>query len=130
MRGESLPEGFHMVMSYLLVDSVRSLIEFLSSAFNAEEIEISTHEDGTINHPQLLIGDSIVTMGQSQEDYPPMPTMLFLYVNDVDTVYSQALEAGGESLREPGEETDGDRTAAIRDKFGNRWRIAMPLQKE
>jgi len=69
-------------------------------------------------------------MGQSQEDYPPMHTMLYLYVDDVDTVYSQVLEAGGESLRKPREETYGDRTAGIWDKFGNQWWIATPLQKE
>ncbi len=54
MRGKSIPEGFHTGTPYLLVDSVRSLIEFLSSAFNAEEIEISTHEDGTLNEPPAV----------------------------------------------------------------------------
>ena len=119
MRGKTVPEGFSTVTPYLLVDGVPALINFLQSAFDAEEIMRSTLGDGTVNHAQVKIGDSMVMMGQAQKEYPAMPAMLYLYVDDVDGVYAQALAAGGKALREPTDQEYGDRAAGVRGPSGN-----------
>lgn len=63
--------------------------------------------DGTIRHAEVKIGDSVVMVGEATEEWPPMPAMLYLYVEDVDRVYRQALEAGATSLREPADQPVG-----------------------
>lgn len=130
MIGKSVPDGFHTVTPYLLVSNVPALLQFLKDAFGAEEIMRSTLDDGNVNHAQARIGDSMVMMGQAQQEYPPMPVMLYLYIDDVDAVYAQALQAGGEAHREPRAEDYGDRTAAVRDAFGNQWWLATPLNRD
>lgn len=127
MTPSAIPEGFHTVTPYLLVRGVVGLIDFLKQAFDAEEIHRSTLPDGSVNHAQVRIGDSMVMMGESREEYPPMPTMLYLYVEDMDSVYAGAIAAGGISLREPTDEVYGDRVGGLIDPFGNQWWVATHL---
>lgn len=119
-----IPEGYHTVTPYLLVADVPREIEFLRQAFGAEESYRSTLPDGTVNHAAVRIGDSMVMMGQANEQYPAMPAMLYLYVADVDATYEQALQAGGTSVREIKDETYGDRVGGVKDAFDNQWWIA------
>lgn len=72
----------------------------------------------------MQIGDSIVMLSDTTEQFKPMPGMLYLYVDDVDVVYQRAIQAGASSLREPTDEAYGDRVAGIRDMCGNQWWIA------
>ncbi len=78
---------------------------------------------GEIMHAEVKIGNSIVmlndTMGQ-----PTTAASLFLYVNDADSVYRQALKAGATSVSEPADMFWGDRVAQVSDQFGNQWWIA------
>ena len=53
-----------------------------------------------------------------------MPTMLYMYVEDVDAVYKKAMEAGGKSVMEPIDQFYGDRSGAVEDMAGNQWWIA------
>jgi len=48
------------------------------------------------------------------------PQALWLYVEDPDAAYRQALAAGATSLSEPADQ-HGERTAGIEDPYGNRW---------
>jgi uncharacterized glyoxalase superfamily protein PhnB len=52
-----------------------------------------------------------------------MPAFLYLYVEDTDTVYRRALEAGAVSIEEPTEVPYGDRRATVEDPCGNVWQI-------
>jgi PhnB protein len=54
--------------------------------------------------------------------------MFYLYVPNVDDVYKQAVAAGGISFQEPTDQFYGDRTAAVRDNFGNKWYIATHIK--
>ena len=114
---------------YLLVDSVPSLLEYLQKAFAAKVVNRATNEAGIVNHAQVKVGNSMVMMGQAQAEYPAMPTMLYVYVDNVDEAYQQALAAGGESLREPVDEDYGDRSGGVRDPLGNIWWLATPLPR-
>lgn len=124
MSNPVIPAGYHTVTPYLLVGHAAREIEFLRQAFDAEESYRSTLPDGTVNHAAVRIGDSMVMMGQANEQYKAMPAMLYLYVPDVDAIYEQALRAGGTSVREVQDETYGDRVGAVADEFGNQWWIA------
>jgi len=52
------------------------------------------------------------------------PGAILLYVPDADGAYKRALKAGATSVREPMDAFYGDRTAGVKDSFGNTWWIA------
>jgi PhnB protein len=128
MTIKPIPEGYHTVTPYLVVKGAAQLIDFLKQAFDAEEIQRMALPDGTISHAEVRIGDSVVMLGEAQGEYPSMPAMLHLYVEDVDTVYQRVLGAGATSLREPVNEFYGDRIGGVRDSFGNQWWIATHME--
>jgi uncharacterized glyoxalase superfamily protein PhnB len=112
----------------LVVPGASDLIEFLRQAFGAQEKERHARPDGGIMHAEVRLGDSIVMLGDSSPEFEPTRTSIHLYVDDVDSMYRRALEAGGESLREPEDQFYGDRSAGIKDRFGNQWWLATHVE--
>ena len=123
MTVKPIPDGFHAVTPYLLVKNVADQLEFLTKAFGAEVIERMDSPHG-IMHAEVKIRDSIIMMGQAGGEREPMPAMLYLYVEDADSAYKKAIEAGGESVLEPTDQFYGDRSGAVKDSQGNEWWIA------
>jgi uncharacterized glyoxalase superfamily protein PhnB len=117
-----IPDDYHSVTPFLLVEGAAELMEFMKQAFAAQEI-MRMEGDGRLKHGEVQIGDSKIMMADA-EDMPSMPGMVYLYVEDVDSVYDRALQAGATSMQEPTDQFYGDRSAGARDKFGNQWWIA------
>jgi uncharacterized glyoxalase superfamily protein PhnB len=115
--GTSTPQGWHTVTPRLVVHDPANLVRFLHQAFGASG-------DFTADAPSVMrIGDSIVMVsGAGPRD--PMAAFLYLYVDDVDSTYQRALEAGAVSLEEPADMPYGDRRAMVKDPCGNDWQIA------
>jgi uncharacterized glyoxalase superfamily protein PhnB len=128
MAVKAIPEGYHTVTPYLVVSGADRVIEFLKQAFGAAEIQRTTGPDGAIRHAEVSIGDSRLMLGEAGGAYPPMPAMLHLYVEDVDTVYRRAIQAGAVTMREPVNEFYGDRMAGVKDLAGNQWWIATHVE--
>ena len=112
-----IPEGWHSVTPRLVAPDVVKLVKFLRLAFGAKG-------DLRTDRPcQMRIGDSLVMVGGAgPRDL--MPAFLYLYIDDVDTVYQRALEAGAVSLEAPTDTPYGDRRGMVRDPGGNIWQIA------
>ena len=123
-----IPKGFHAVTSYLTVPGVAKLIDFLKHAFEAQELGRHALPDGRIMHAAVKIGDSIVMMGEPAGPQQPRPCNLYLYVEDVDTVYRRAVAAGGKSINEPQNQFYGDRSGGVEDPSGNCWWIASRVE--
>lgn len=128
MSVNPIPEGYRTITPYLVVTDVNRQIEFIQKAFNGDLITHLDGSDGSIIHAEVRIGDSRVMMGNSSDEYPPMPAMLYVYLENVDDVYQQALHAGGESLKEPEDQFYGDRTANVKDPLGNIWSISTHVE--
>lgn len=79
-----IPEGYHTVTPYLVIQGVPKLIDFLKQAFDAQEIMRMPRPDGTIMHAEVRVGDSAVMMGEARGEFKPMPGSLYLYVDDTD----------------------------------------------
>jgi len=124
MAVKPIPDGYHSVTPYLIVQGVAKLIDFLKQAFDAKEIERMAGPDGTVMHAEVRIGDSVVMMGEARGESKPMPAALYLYVNDTDVTYRRALQAGATSLKEPADQFYGDRSGGVKDPAGNQWWIA------
>ena len=67
-------------------------------------------------------------MADSTAQYNPIPSQLYVYVDNVDHTYKRGLEAGGISEQEPTTQFYGDRTAAVKDPTGNVWWIATHIE--
>lgn len=123
-----IPDGFHTVTPFLVVKDTTKLLEFVKKAFNGETTSIMKDPDGRVMHATARIGDSIIMASDEMERFPAMSCMLYLYVDDVDAIYKQAIKAGGQSLREPTDEFYGDRSAGIKDAWDNQWWIATHVE--
>ena len=120
-----IPEGYHTVTPYILVQGADKLIDFIKKAFDAKETERYSMSDGSIGHAEVRIGDSVLMVSDAQgEEYKPMAAGIHLYVEDCDVTYKHALEAGATSVSEPQDQFYGDRSAGVNDQFGNKWWIA------
>ena len=125
MAVKPVPDGYHSVTPYLTVRGATKVIEFLKQAFGAR----LTHEpikrpDGSIMHAQVLIGDSRIMIAEESEMAKATMSTLYLYVPDVDSVFRQAVKAGGQTIMEPSDMFYGDRSGGVKDPSGNSWFIA------
>jgi PhnB protein len=117
-------EGFRTLTPYLIVREADELLEFVKKAFGAKELFRGTGSAGGM-HAEVRIGDSIVMLGGgSQAGITPMPTSIWLYVEDADAVYAAAMRAGAKSITEPMDQPYGDREAGVIDPGGNQWYIS------
>jgi len=130
MPGMPLPEGYHSVNPYIVVDDAERLIAFLVAVFAGNEQ--GTRElkpDGRIGHADVRIGDSLVMVSDAGEAFPARPCVLFVYVDDVDSTHRAALVAGATSILEPSDQPWGDRVGGFHDPFDNRWWVATHLRE-
>lgn len=126
---KSVPEGFHSVTPYLIVEGASSLLEFIKNSFAGELTYImKDDESGKVTHATIKIGDSMVMVSDAMEGMEANKTMLFVYVDDTDKFYQKAIDAKGISKREPRDEFWGDRAACVEDKWGNTWWIATHIE--
>jgi PhnB protein len=124
MTVKPIPDGYHTVTPYIVVRGAANLIEFLQQGFKAKEICRILHPEGCIMHAEVKIGDSIIMLSEARGEFQPMPSSIFLYVENTDATYDRALQAGGISMMEPKDEFWGDRHASVKDPSGNHWSIA------
>ena len=125
MAAKPVPDGYHTVTPYLTVRGASKVIEFLKQAFGAKlSHEPVKRPDGTIMHAQVQIGDSPVMIADESEMAKATPSSLYLYVPNVDSVYQQAVKAGGSAVMEPMDMFYGDRGGSVKDPSGNSWFIA------
>jgi PhnB protein len=128
-QGENyFSEGAPTVQPYLHPLRGEPLIDFLKRSFDARELDRATSPEGAVLHTTLKIGDSALEMTDADGPYQPMASMFYLYVADVDAVYRRALEAGATSISEPVDQSYGDRSAGVKDAFGNQWYIATHIK--
>ena len=128
MSVRPIPEGFRNVIPFLVCTGADKVIEFCKKVFDAKEEGIYRLEDGTIMHASIRIRDSAVMLSEKSQNQPAMPSMLYIYVEDVDSVYKKAIDAGGTSLREPTDEFYGDRSAGVKDSSGNQWWLGAHIE--
>jgi PhnB protein len=112
------------IVPYLVVNGAADAIEFMKNAFGAEERLRVPRGDGTLQHAEVVIGDSVVEIGDATEQWNALQVPLHLYVPNADAVYAAAIRAGATSLRAPVDQPYGDREAGVTDRWGNQWFIA------
>jgi PhnB protein len=136
MAVNPIPEGYHTVTPYLAVDDAAEAIEYYKKAFGAQERVRMNTPDGKIGHAELEIGDSLVMLSDpfpQASTKPPRElggttASVFMYVEDVDAVVKQAVDAGATIEMEIANQFWGDRFGTVADPFGHLWSIATHVE--
>jgi len=124
---QSIAKDLHTVTVYFHPIGAQRFIDFVTNAFDGREL--MRHAEGEmIMHAKVQIGDSVIELGEARHPSQPLPTAIYLYVDDVDAMYEQALKAGGSSMLAPTNQDYGDRSAWIKDPFDNVWYLAAPVK--
>ncbi len=124
------PFNLHTITPYLIIDKVPEQIEFLKKVFDAElRGELKYRKDGSVQHAEVTIGDSVVMMGTPVGAFESMNGGFYLYVGDCDKTYQKALDVGAESIMEPQDFPHGDRYGGVKDFNGNIWWIVTHVGK-
>jgi PhnB protein len=123
-----VPEGYSTVTPWIISADTATLLDFVTRAFDAEELGRVVLENGAIGHAEFRIGDSIVMAFDARPEWPDTPAFLRLYVEDGDAVHRQAVEAGATSVTEMTELAFGDRVGRVRDPLGNVWWIQSRIE--
>lgn len=136
MATKPIPEGYHTVTPYLAVDDAAQAIEYYKKAFGAKERVRMEAPDGKIGHAEVEIGDSVVMLSDpfpQASTKPPKElggtsVSVFMYVEDVDAVVQQAVDAGATVTMEVADQFWGDRFGTVTDPFGHSWSIATHIE--
>jgi PhnB protein len=132
-----IPDGYHSITPTLIVKNGANAIEFYKKVFGAKErMRMMTPDGKALAHAELQIGDSIVMLSDefpemkclSPESIGGSPIGLFLYVEDVDKTFNQAVAEGAKVLDPVKDQFWGDRHGGIEDPFGHRWSISTHIK--
>jgi uncharacterized glyoxalase superfamily protein PhnB len=127
-----IPGGYSTITPNLVCRNADGAIEFYKSVFGATELMRMPGPGGKIMHSELKIGNSILFVNdefaQSNADAPVRPgascVSLFLYVEDVDSVFNRAVGAGAKVDMPLQDMFWGDRFGKISDPSGHSWSLA------
>ena len=132
MAVKPIPEGYHTATPYLIIEGASDAIEFYKQAFGATELFRLAMPGGKIGHAEIKIGDSPIMLADA---YPDMgykgpkslggsPVSLMIYVEDVDTVFKRAVDAGATVKEAVSDKFYGDRMGTLIDPFGHVWHVS------
>ena len=135
MSVKPIPEGYHSVTPYIVVDDAAAALDFYKRAFGAEEVLRMPMGD-RIGHAEIKIGDSFVMLADEFPEYGKLgpkarggPTAsLMIYLEDVDAAFARALEAGATQERPVENQFYGDRSGSLVDPFGHSWMLSTHIE--
>jgi len=131
-----IPEGFHTITAYLIVDGADAAIELYQKALGAEVVNVVKMQDGKVLNAQLRIGNSMLMLNDEWPDWGAIgpkkigntAVTMHLYVNDVDSAWQRAVDAGFEVSMPLDNAPWGDRYGSLKDPFGHSWSLATHIE--
>jgi PhnB protein len=131
-----IPEDYPRVTPYLIVDGAADAIDFYKTVLGAAERMRMEGPEGKVGHAELELGNSVIMLA---DEHPEMdahgpksvggtPVSLHVYVEDADSVFERATEAGAKSLRAVEDKFYGDRSGSFEDPFGHQWHVATHVE--
>ena len=136
MAVKAIPEGYHSVSPALAVDGAGEAIEFYKRAFGAKERLRMPGPEGTIAHAELEIGNSVVMLSdpfpqaavRTPRELGGTSVGIFVYVEDVDAVFEQAVQEGATVTTALEDMFWGDRFGTLTDPYGHSWSLATHVE--
>ena len=136
MAVKPIPDGYHSVTPYLIVNAGQRALDYYKQAFGASELFRMDAPGGKIGHAEIQIGDSRVMLSDENPAWGAKaptpgvstPVQLMIYVADVDATFKQALAAGAKETQPIKNQFYGDRSGTLTDPFGHVWTIATHVE--
>jgi PhnB protein len=136
MAVKPIPDGYHSVTPYLILDDAARALEFYKKGLGAVELMRFPAPGGKIGHAEIKIGDSPVMLAdenaemnaKSPHTIGGSPISLMIYVEDVDARVAQAVAAGAKITRPVANQFYGDRTGGVDDPYGYHWYLATHIE--
>jgi PhnB protein len=131
-----IPEGYHSVTPYLILDGAADAIDFYTKVFGATERIRMDMPGGKIGHAEVQIGDSVVMLADEMVDMGyrgpktlgGSPVTIHTYVDDCDAVIAAAVAAGATVTQETENRFYGDRSGQVKDPWGHVWNIGTHIE--
>lgn len=129
----AIPAG---VYPYLSVSGGKAALEFYAKAFGAIEEFRSYGQDGErimharfrVNGAALLLSDDFPEFRGGAPAPAPAGVTIHLEVDDADSWWTRAVEAGAQIVMPLADQFWGDRYGQLRDPFGHTWSIGAPVK--
>jgi PhnB protein len=132
MPVKPIPDEYHTITPYLYFDGAARAIDWYKRAFGARERGVIPGPNGTIGHAELEIGDSVIMMADMPDRSPSKTggtTVSFvLYVEDVDSAFKKATDAGAKMVQPVEDKFYGDRMGTLADPFGHEWSLGTHIE--
>ena len=114
---------------YVAAEGAARFLDFVEEVFATDKAVRVLDADGTVGHAEVRIGESVVMAFDSRPGWPPTPSLLSVYVDDVDDVVARALRAGATLVTEVmTSRIVGDRGGRIKDPAGNIWWVQTHVE--
>lgn len=131
-----VPEGYHSVTPYLVIDGAARAMDFYRDVFGAVEIMRMPGPGGKIGHAEMKIGDSHIMLA---DEHPGegfrSPTSIggtgvgiMIYVENADRCFAAAVDRGSKVVEPVQNKFYGDRSGQVIDPFGHFWTIATHVE--
>jgi PhnB protein len=135
MPTKAIPDGYHSVTPYLVMRDAARAIDFYKRALGATETFRFNTPDGKLGHAEIKVGDSVIMLADEMLDsgYRGPQTLggtavsLMVYVEDVDSQFKRAIDAGAKIKQPVKDQFYGDRSGTLEDPFGHVWTIATHM---
>ena len=136
MSAKPIPEGYHSVTPYLIVDGAEKALAFYEKVFGATVAMRLDGPGGRIGHAEIRIANSVVMLADENPEMGARgprsiggsPVTLMLYIPDVDAVVERAVAAGAKLQRPVEDKFYGDRMGSIEDPFGHVWHVSTHVE--
>jgi PhnB protein len=130
-----IPPGFRTVTPYLVINGAAEAIDWYKKAFNAKELSRQAVPDGKLMHARIRIGDSIVMLSdyfpggnaKSPDALGSSPVTLHIYINNVDKLWQQAVDAGAKVSMPIDNTFWGERYGQLTDPYGHHWSLSQQI---
>ena len=131
-----IPDDYPRVTPYLYIDGASAAIDFYCLVLGATERMRMPGPEGKVGHAELELGDSVIMLADENPDMDVLspkalggtPLSLHVYVEDADSVFDRAIQAGAKALRPVEDQFYGDRSGQFEDPFGHRWNVATHVE--
>lgn len=131
-----IPQGYRSVTPYLTVTDGARALDFYKRAFGAQEVMRMEGPGGKIGHAEIKIGDSMIMLAdempgggcRSPQSLGGTTGGIFLYVENADGFFNQAVSAGAQVEAPLADMFWGDRYGRLKDPFGHSWSVATHIE--
>lgn len=130
------PAGYPRICPGISCAGAAAAIDFYTAVFGATERMRMPGPDGTVAHCELLVGDSVLMVGDPAPEMGFLdpkavggsPVNLMVYLADADAAFAAAIAAGATEINPMTDQFYGDRSGAFEDPWGHRWTVATHIE--